>query len=576
MDLLVGLNGHHEDDGPKNYATSDTETASERASSPKSDSSVSELSEASSLSLEFSDNVSEEGGGGPAPHQDILLEDLAALKLEEDAEEMAKQGADVRHVLQTSWKLQSKYPVGKKILNNKSSGLNRTAPGAALREMAEAQKLSIEEHERIARLLKSNKRFERSSSMFNPAAASALKVEEPPILVSYADGSNSLTLANEPLCLHDITVSCAVDACHMFIQQVNNPTFVGLEPLEEDMAVAYKTEEPAAAPLLRPIATGSLLAVYSDEKWYRCQVVAYNERLDTCEVKFVDHGGYTTVQVDELRQLRTDFIRLPFQAIEVYIAHVGPANDEVAIDIAADILFRKKVSVQLCGFAEDGVAVVQAYFYHRDYINLFDQTMLNDAYRVFRENHPEYTPVPTPSSLMSDTSSEYSSGESNLACESEIDFTTSDEGVWSDEVEAALHSPASSSLVYSPQPCETPAVALYPAPQPELVYSQVAPGVFAPEGPQAHLYSPEQGLQYGDVSWVSYYVPDPATGNLFLVTAPVVPAPQELLVPSYQEPVPYLEPVESCQEQLAADQTNLKPVELWTQEDYENYYSSHE
>ena len=111
MDLLVGLDGA---DGLKSDATSDTETSSERASSPKSDSSVSELSEASSLSLEFSDNVSEEGGdGSPGPHQDILLEDLAALKIEETAEEMAKQGADMRHVLHTSWKLQSKYPVGK-------------------------------------------------------------------------------------------------------------------------------------------------------------------------------------------------------------------------------------------------------------------------------------------------------------------------------------------------------------------------------------------------------------------------------------------------------------------------------
>jgi len=570
MDLLVGLDGA---DGLKSDATSDTETSSERASSPKSDSSVSELSEASSLSLEFSDNVSEEGGdGSPGPHQDILLEDLAALKIEETAEEMAKQGADMRHVLHTSWKLQSKYPVGKKILNNKSSGLNKTAPGAALREMAEAQKLSIEEHERIARLFKSN-HFERS--MFD--SATMIKAE-PPILVSYADGSNSLTLANEPLCLHDITISCAVDACHMFIQQANNPTFVGLEPLEEDMAVAYNESEDLAAPLLRPIATGSLLAVFSDDKWYRCQVVSFNEKLDTCEVKFVDHGGYTTVKVDELRQLRTDFIRLPFQAIEVYIAHVGPANDEVAIDIAADILFRKKVSVQLCGFAEDGVAVVQAYFYHRDYINLFDQHMLNDAYRVFMENHPEYTPTPTASSLMSDTSSEYS--ESNIVCEgSEIDYTT-DEGVWSEEVEAALHSPA--SLVYSPQPCEGSVVyspqptetSLVYSPQPELVYSPVAPAIYAPEGPQAHLYAPEQGLQYGDVAWVSYYVPDPATGNLFLVTAPVVPAPieQELLVPYLpQEPVVY-----ETQDHLVSEQTDLhlKPAELWTQEDYEHYYNS--
>ena len=105
-------------DGPANKAAS--ETSSVRAASPKSDgggSSVSELSEGSLGSIEFPGDEEEEDC---RQQQDILVEELAALKVEEEeeAEERAREGADVRHVLQTSWKLQSKYPVGKLSISN--------------------------------------------------------------------------------------------------------------------------------------------------------------------------------------------------------------------------------------------------------------------------------------------------------------------------------------------------------------------------------------------------------------------------------------------------------------------------
>ena len=97
-------------DGPANKAAS--ETSSVRAASPKSDGGGSSVSELSEGSLEFPGDEEEEDC---RQQQDILVEELAALKVEEEeyAEERAREGADVRHVLQTSWKLQSKYPVGK-------------------------------------------------------------------------------------------------------------------------------------------------------------------------------------------------------------------------------------------------------------------------------------------------------------------------------------------------------------------------------------------------------------------------------------------------------------------------------
>ena len=202
-----------------------------RSSSPKSDSYISEVSE-TSLSLEFECIAEEE-------HlQDILIEYFDRMKVtEENAEELIKQGADMRHVLRTSWKLQPKFLVGKKVLS-KCAGLIRTAPGQALRDMANAQKLSVEEHARSARYGSNPPGVEYLP--FDPTAVN----EAAPILVSYADGSNTLTLANQPLCLHNITVSCVVDTCHLFIQQMQNPTFPGVEPLEDDMGRIFREEPP--------------------------------------------------------------------------------------------------------------------------------------------------------------------------------------------------------------------------------------------------------------------------------------------------------------------------------------------
>ena len=49
---------------------------------------------------------------------------------------------------------------------------------------------------------------------------------------------------------------------------------------------------------------------------------------EDCEVDicFVDYGGYSRVSASSLRQIRADFMSLPFQAIECLLANVAPTN----------------------------------------------------------------------------------------------------------------------------------------------------------------------------------------------------------------------------------------------------------
>ena len=47
--------------------------------------------------------------------------------------------------------------------------------------------------------------------------------------------------------------------------------------------------------------------------------MSWDQYTDTCQVKFVDYGGYSSVPVGDLRQIRSDFMNLPFLAVEVLL-----------------------------------------------------------------------------------------------------------------------------------------------------------------------------------------------------------------------------------------------------------------
>jgi len=344
-----------------------TESLSSRSSSPKSlldtEYSLSESSESPEGSIIFDfDGEAEK-----------ISNELDNMKITEiQAEEMMKEGLDIRHVLEAAWKLKPK--ITKKF--KKGVKLNGSAVLKLLNFHYDEREEEESQQEKLSRALaeyeKCLKRI-RAPPGFEKGDVAAQQKEE--TLVSYANGTNTFSLASEPMTVHDITVSCMVDSCRGFVQQTNNPTFVGLKHLEAEMLSNYSLESPKQ--LMRPIAPGSVVAAHSENKWYRCQVVSYNADMDTCDVKFVDHGGYTTIPAVDLQQLKSEFLRLPFQAIEVYFAHVKPADNEVEIDIASEILFTSSTSLQLVGSAEDGLPVVQAYYYDGDYIQLFNQDVID-------------------------------------------------------------------------------------------------------------------------------------------------------------------------------------------------------
>jgi len=562
--------------GAENYKT---ESLSSRSSSPKSLTESSESWTSSPLSISEA-SESPEGSiiSETENEADRIANDLDNMKITEiQAEEMMKEGADMRHVLKAAYQLKPKCI--SKMKFKKGTKLNGRAVLSLLN--FDKYKEKEEEDEQKQRMSRAwaeyEQRLNRGKGVKPPPGFENLdqviakkisdEVEEPEFLVSYANGTNTLTLASQPIVVHDVTVSCVVDSCRVFIQHMKNPTFEGLKNLENELLTTYSMEP--AKDLLRPIAQGSVLGVFSDSKWYRCQVVSYNTKQDTCDVKFVDHGGYTTVPASHLRQLKSEFLRLPFQSIEVYLAHVNPSTSEMQTDITSEILFHANVSIRLLGQADDGVPMIQAYYYDGDYINIFTQDIINSCNLNQQLTRDNSTPCESPSS------SEAASLEDFPALPTHEDFTVTPEEFTTQEDYPGHEE-------FSPSPEAAEAYTGYPYPTypyfcPEMGYVQ-AP--VEPSQPTlAYCYQDAQGLQQ------IYYV----AGPFIMPTQEPSPLPVTEDSPSSSPPseessqlsfgwsnevesVNSEEPSTVSEEEHVEVDLDNKPAEEWTQEDYARYY----
>jgi len=86
---------------------------------------------------------------------------------------------------------------------------------------------------------------------------------------------------------------------------------------------------------LQDVQVGQIVAAVfrHDAQWYRGRVVhirpnEYDERQEVCDVHFVDFGDNEFVAKEELFSLRTDMLKLRFQAVECFLAGVAPAPVE--------------------------------------------------------------------------------------------------------------------------------------------------------------------------------------------------------------------------------------------------------
>lgn len=133
----------------------------------------------------------------------------------------------------------------------------------------------------------------------------------------------------------EVIVVNVVNAGHMFVQQHTHPTFHALRGLDQQMYLCYS--QPLVPTLPTPVEVGVICAAPAgDNAWWRAQVVAYYKDSEEVEIRYVDYGGYERVKIEILRQIRSDFVTLPFQGAEVLLDNVIPLADEDHFSAEAD------------------------------------------------------------------------------------------------------------------------------------------------------------------------------------------------------------------------------------------------
>jgi A-kinase anchor protein 1 len=166
--------------------------------------------------------------------------------------------------------------------------------------------------------------------------------------------------------LSEVYISANVSAGHFFLQLPTHSTFASLTVLDQYMLSVYT--QPGGAPdLPKPCNVGVLCAAPAYNGWFRAITLAYEPEQDESLVRFVDYGGFARLPRADLRQIRTDFMTLPMQSIECYLANVQPAEangqwHEKANELFQQLCVSKVIQAALMGYSkQDGIPFVELY-----------------------------------------------------------------------------------------------------------------------------------------------------------------------------------------------------------------------
>lgn len=122
---------------------------------------------------------------------------------------------------------------------------------------------------------------------------------------------------------NDVIVSTVQSADTIFLQQPLHPSYPYLNLLQKCLNQSYSV---AMAPSLPNCNVDTICVGRVDEHWYRLQIID-SPTDDECIAKYLDYGGYCRANKTDLRQIRTDFMTIPFQAIETRLADIKPKGN---------------------------------------------------------------------------------------------------------------------------------------------------------------------------------------------------------------------------------------------------------
>ncbi|XP_015113342.1 KH domain-containing protein akap-1 [Diachasma alloeum] len=183
--------------------------------------------------------------------------------------------------------------------------------------------------------------------------------------VNFTNNPEEIPWMTELMQLHLVDgVNNDVMVCHilqpdrLFIQLPTHPTYPSLRLLDYNMTQLYNTVE--SPPVPDQLAQGMIVVAKWYEKWVRALVEEADPAGEKHLVRLVDHGGFWTFSNAEMRKIRSDYLTLPFQAIEVSLANIKPKNGEwqqEAYDVVAQICSNSIGQAQIEGYIDSSIFI---------------------------------------------------------------------------------------------------------------------------------------------------------------------------------------------------------------------------
>lgn len=175
---------------------------------------------------------------------------------------------------------------------------------------------------------------------------------------------------------NDVVISSIVTAGHLFLQQPMHPTYQSLTLLNISMNQVYNSPE---APLVLKPVKDNIVAAPAMGGWYRAQITVVEEGTESCDVRFLDYGGYLTLNTTCLRAVRADFLSLPFQAVECFLANIAPINDtwcEESKLVVQGLTYGQILQAQVYDYTPEGIPLILLYAVHGTQVILINDELV--------------------------------------------------------------------------------------------------------------------------------------------------------------------------------------------------------
>ena len=126
----------------------------------------------------------------------------------------------------------------------------------------------------------------------------------------------------------EVFVSGVETPSEFYVQKIGSRS-VELDKLTAEMTLFYEEETNRKLMSLSAVEAGDVVAAkfIDEENYYRAKIVSveensYDYNQSTVELFFVDFGDSLTTGITDIFELKTEYLKLKFQAIKVSLANV--------------------------------------------------------------------------------------------------------------------------------------------------------------------------------------------------------------------------------------------------------------